>query len=95
MQEAQWVVDTVMRKTSFWEMHKETPFNERQRKAINRLLDAGGQFIGNMTTRKYAGITKCSKITASRDLADLTTKKVLQKTADGGRSTSYVLCMET
>jgi Fic family protein len=95
MQEAQWVVDTVMRKTSFWEMHKETPFNERQRKVINRLLDAGGQFIGNMTTRKYAGITKCSKITASRDLADLTTKKVLQKTADGGRSTSYVLCMET
>ncbi len=95
MQEAQWMVDIVIRKTSFWEMHKETPFNERQRKVINRLLDAGGQFIGNMTTRKYAGMTKCSKITASRDLADLTTKGVLQKTADGGRSTSYVLCMET
>jgi Fic family protein len=47
MQEAQWVVDTVLRKTSFWQMHGDTSFNERQRKAINRLLDADGQFIGN------------------------------------------------
>lgn len=94
MQEAQWVVDTVVQKTSFWEMHGQVPINERQRKVINRLLDAGGQFIGNMTTRKYAGMTKCSKITASRDLADLVAKGVLQKTADGGRSTSYILCME-
>ena len=94
MQEAQWVVDTVIQKTSFWEMHKETTFNERQRKVINRLLDAGGQFAGNMTTRKYAGMTKCSKVTASRDLADLVSKEVLQKTAVGGRSTSYVLCVE-
>ena len=94
MQEAQWVVDTVLRKTSFWQMHGDTSFNERQRKVINRLLDAGGQFIGNMTTRKYAGMTKCSKVTASRDLADLVNKGVIQKTADGGRSTSYMLCME-
>ena len=94
MQEAQWVVDTVIQKTSFWEMHNETAFNERQRKVINRLLDAGGQFAGNMTTRKYAGMTKCSKVTASRDLADLVTKGVLQRTAVGGRSTSYVLCVE-
>lgn len=94
MQEAQWVVDTVLRKTSFWQMHGGTSINERQRKVINRLLDAGGQFIGNMTTRKYVGMTKCSKVTASRDLADLVKRGVIQKTADGGRSTSYILCME-
>jgi Fic family protein len=94
MQEAQWVIDTVLRKTGFWQMHGDTSFNERQRKVINRLLDAGGEFIGNMTTRKYAGMTKCSKVTASRDLADLVNKGVIQKTADGGRSTSYMLCME-
>jgi Fic family protein len=94
MQEAQWVVDTVVQKKSFWQMHQETAFNERQRKVINRLLDAGEQFIGNMTTRKYVGMTKCSKVTASRDLADLVEKGVLQKTAGGGRSTSYILHMD-
>nr|WP_320013087.1 Fic family protein [uncultured Desulfobulbus sp.] len=94
MQEARWVVDTVVQKTSFWQIHQETAFNERQRKVINRLLDAGEQFIGNMTTRKYVGMTKCSKVTASRDLTDLVQKGVLQKTSAGGRSTSYILCME-
>ena len=42
-----------------------------------------------MTNRKYAGMTKCSKVTASRDLADLLNKGILQKTAARGRSTSY------
>lgn len=94
MQEAQWVIDTVLLKTSFWQMHRDTSFNERQRKMLNRLLDAGDQFIGNMTTRKYAGMTKCSKVTASRDLADLANKGVLKKTTGGGRSTSYILCID-
>jgi hypothetical protein len=62
---------------------------------INRLLDAGEQFIGNMTTRKYVGMSKCSKVTASRDLADLvSTKAYSKKTAGGGRSTSYILYMD-
>jgi len=94
MQEAQWVVDTVVQKTSFWQIHQETTLNERQRKVINRLLDAREQFTGNMTTRKYVGMTKYSKVTASRDLADLVEKGVLQKTAGGGRSTSYILYMD-
>ncbi|MGD9950162.1 MAG: Fic family protein [Desulfobulbus sp.] len=94
MHEAQWIVDTVVQKTSFWQMHQATVLNERQRKVINRLLDAGEQFIGNMTTRKYVGMTKCSKVTASRDLADLVEKGVLQKTAGGGRSTSYILYLD-
>ena len=94
MQEAQWVVDTVVQKTSFWQMHQETVLNERQRKVINRLLDVGEQFIGNMTTRKYVGVTKCSKVTASLDLADLVEKGVLKKTAGGGRSTSYIIHMD-
>jgi len=42
-----------------------------------------------MTTRKYVGMTKCSKVTASRDLTDLLSKEILQKTAARGRSTSY------
>jgi Fic family protein len=42
-----------------------------------------------MTTRKYANLSKCSKVTASRDLSDLESKGILQKRLGGGRSTSY------
>jgi Fic family protein len=34
-------------------------------------------------------MTKCSKVTASRDLSDMLAKEILQKTTAGGRSTSY------
>ena len=89
MQEAQWIVDRVVEKSQFWQLHRDTSFNSRQRKVINRLLDTGEKFEGGMTTRKYSGMTKCSKVTASRDLTDLLEKQVLQKTPGGGRSTSY------
>ena len=89
MQEAHWIVDRVLMKAQFWQLHKDTPLNSRQLKVINRLFDAGEKFEGGMTTRKYAGMTKCSKVTASRDLADLSEKKILGKTSAGGRSTSY------
>ncbi len=89
MQEAHWLVDRVVVKARFWQQHQNTLLNARQVKAINRMLDAGEKLEGGMTTRKYAGMTKCSKVTASRDLADLLAKKMLQKTAQSGRSTSY------
>jgi Fic family protein len=87
--ESQWIIEQVIQKTQFWHKHKDTPLNARQRKIINRLLDAGNRFEGGMTTRKYASISKCSKVTASRDLSDLETKNILQKRLGGGRSTSY------
>ncbi|MCP3888623.1 MAG: Fic family protein [Desulfobulbaceae bacterium] len=89
MQDAQWIVDRIVLKAHFWQQHKDTHLNSRQLKAINRLLDAGEKFEGGMTTRKYVGMTKCSKVTASRDLADLLNKEILQKNAARGRSTSY------
>ncbi len=89
MREAQWIVDRVVMKAQFWQLHKDTPLNKRQIKVVNRLLDTGEQFEGAMTTRKYASMTKCSKVTASRDLADLSEKGILQKTKAGGRSTGY------
>jgi len=89
IREAQWLVDRVAMKAQFWQRHKDMPLNSRQLKVINRLLDAGEKFEGGMTTRKYAGMTKCSKVTASRDLTDLLEKSILQKTPGGGRSTSY------
>jgi len=93
MGESQWVIERVVMKAGFWKQHKNTSFNMRQHKVINRLLDTGERFEGGMTTRKYAGMTKCSKVTASRDLSDLVEKNILQKRPGKGRSTSYELCL--
>ncbi|MGC2222754.1 MAG: hypothetical protein WA624_10495 [Methylocella sp.] len=41
-----------------------------------------------MTSSKWAALAKC---TASRDIDDLLTRKILAKEAAGGRSTSYSL----
>jgi Fic family protein len=87
--ESHWIIEQVIQKTQFWHQHKETLINARQRKVLNRLLDVGNQFEGGMTTRKYANLSKCSKVTASRDLSDLESKGILQKRLGGGRSTSY------
>ena len=67
--------DTVQRvlfKARYWIQHAQKPLNERQRKALNVLLDAGPEgFVGGMTNRKYASLTHTSPATAQRDLAQL------------------------
>jgi Fic family protein len=56
------------------------------------LLDAGpGGFEGGLTTRKYVGMTRTSRATAQREIADLVLKGVIVKRPGGGRSTSYKL----
>ncbi len=81
----------VIRKARFWLRHTQTPLNERQRKALNRMLDAGpAGFEGGMTNKKYASLTKSSPATAQRDLAELVAKKCLEL-AGSGRGTRYEL----
>jgi Fic family protein len=89
------LLTNVMQKSRFWHRHAQTKLNERQRKVLNRLLDAGPDgFEGGMTNRKYAGIAHVSRATAQRELADLIEKGVLRTNAGGGRSVSYSLCWE-
>ncbi len=65
--------------------------NERQKKVVQKLLDAGpGGFEGGMSADKYCSITGASKATATRDLADLAEKGVLW-IAGRGRGTRYAL----
>ena len=92
LQESQWIIERVVLKAIFWQQHGNISLNARQQKVINRLLDSGDRFEGGMTTRKYVGMTKCSSVTASRDLADLVDKNILLKRPGSGRSTSYELC---
>ena len=48
-------------------------------------------FPGKLTSSKWAAIGKCSQDTALRDITDLVERRVLQKSAASGRSTSYEL----
>lgn len=85
----------VMLKARFWQRCAQTGLKERQRKIINRRLDAGpGGFEGGLTNRKYAAIGHVSKATAQRELADLIQKGILRLNPSRGRSTSYDLCWE-
>lgn len=69
--------------------------NERQRKVLERLLEAGhvrsgGGFLGGMSTEKFAKITGTSKATATRDLSDLLAKGLLR--VEGvGKATRYAV----
>jgi len=81
-------VDSVLTKARFWEKHIQTPLNDRQRLMLNKLLDG---FDGKLTSSKWAITTKCSQDTAIRDIQDLINKGILQKEAQGGRSTNYEL----
>ncbi len=79
-------------KGRFWKRHAQTDLNDRQRKALNRLLDAGpAGFEGGLTNRKYAGMNHVSRATAQRELADLVKKGILRLNPGGGRSASYDL----
>lgn len=86
--QAQLTLDAVLAKARFWQRWAAMPLNARQVKLLNRLLDG---FEGKLTNSKWAAIAKCSPDTALRDINDLLTRGVLQKTDAGGRSTSYEL----
>ena len=83
-------LEVVLIKAGFWKAHAGESFNERQRKVINRLLDG---FEGNLTSSKWAKLTKCSQDTALRDISDLVNRQILLKDQAGGRSTNYSLCL--
>jgi Fic family protein len=78
----------VLAKAKFWEQRVSLPFNPRQQRLLNQLLDG---FEGKLTSSKWAAIAKCSQDTATRDIQALLEQGVLVKEAAGGRSTSYRL----
>lgn len=85
---AEQLTERVLKKSVFWEKHKETELNSRQRLMLNKLLDG---FEGKLKSSKWAKISKCSEDTALRDIKDLIDKSILRKEQAGGRSTNYEL----
>jgi Fic family protein len=88
--EAEEQIDFTLKKTRFFDRYKDQ-LNERQLTVIKRMLEEGPKgFEGGMNARKYIGITKTSKATATRDMQQLMEigAFILSGKA-GGRSTSY------
>jgi Fic family protein len=76
----------------FWQKRSNAELNERQLKVIQRLIEAEPEgFEGGLTNRKYVSMTKTSRETAKRDLADLEEKGLLKRNPGKGRSVSYFL----
>jgi len=84
---AEETLSSVVQKARFWDQFADTRLNERQVKVLNRMLDG---FEGNLTTTKWAKLTKCSQDTAYRDILALVELGAL-KTEGAGRGTHYVL----
>lgn len=88
------LVDEALDRARFWSRNKNVDLNERQRKVLNKMLEAGpGRFIGGMTPRKLQSITKAAGATATRDLTELVEKGLMVRRG-AGRSTHYELELE-
>lgn len=90
--ESELLISKVLSKANFWKKYGNVNISDRQRKIINKLLDAGpGGFEGGLTTRKYVSMAKVSRATAYREIADLTEKGMLKQNEAGGRNVRYEL----
>lgn len=90
--EAEAQIEFILKKSKFFDQYKNT-LNERQLEVINRMFEEGPKgFQGGMNAKKYIGITKTSKATATRDMQELLEiGAFIPASKAGGRSTSYQL----
>jgi Fic family protein len=88
------IMNGVFAKSEFWRQHAQDQLSERQKKVINRLLDAGKEgFEGGMTTQKYASMTHCSRATAFRELDQLQEVGIVKRIGLG-RAVRYELVLD-
>lgn len=80
---SQEMIDFIINRTKFFDTYT-TLMNERQNKVISRLFEAGPTgFEGGLSAKKYISITKTSRATATRDLAELVKFGILQSKGVG------------
>lgn len=83
-------LEIILDKAHFWDKHKSTNINDRQRLVINYLYDNYSKEVGFLRTSTYAKFANCSTDTALRDLQDLVVKEML-KAEDSGKKTNYII----
>jgi Fic family protein len=88
--EARVCIERVIQVANFWTRHRDTPFNARQRRALQIALSSNDVDDAWLTAKRIAKWTKVERVTASRDLAQLEDWGAIEKDpAAGGRSTRY------
>lgn len=91
MKHSQQTINKVMGISRFWQNISDVSMNERQRKVVKKLLEAGQDgFEGGLTAKKHQGMVKGSRATLARDLADLVEKKILLVSGEK-KATKYEL----
>lgn len=76
------MIGFLVSKTKFFDRFRGE-LNERQEKVIGRIFSEGIEgFEGGLRAEKYRRITKTSKATATRDLADLVKKGAMEKAGE-------------
>jgi Fic family protein len=89
------IIANVFKRAEFQKKHGQTSLNERQKKVVQKLLESGPHgFEGELTTKKYVGMTKTSRATAFREIDDLLKKGFLRYSGGKGRSVRYELDWE-
>ncbi len=78
---AQATLGAVTAKARFWENLNPTSLHDRQRKALNILLDG---LEPNLSSSQWARLTKTSPDSALRDITQLVDRGILQKKPLGG-----------
>lgn len=81
------ILADVIKIHEFWQKNIQIIFNHRQKLILNIFLN---DFVGNLTSAKWAKICKCSQDTASRDINDLLEKNILEKVGLA-KNTYYIL----
>ena len=80
----------ILDKAKFWDTHRETTINDRQRLIINYFYNNYGKSFEFLRTKVYAELAKCSTDTAFRDLQDLVEKQMLTQEGSG-KKTNYIV----
>ncbi|MBA3848718.1 MAG: DUF4172 domain-containing protein [Opitutus sp.] len=91
LQRAEVISAGILRKAATWDWIHHTQavsLNERQRRVLSILLDAGD---ADLSTSRYAKLARCSLDTALRDIKALIDAGILRPGDAGGRSTAYRL----
>ncbi|MFA6139030.1 MAG: DUF4172 domain-containing protein [Sulfurimonas sp.] len=91
MKVAEQNIEYIVQKTKFWDKHRDKNLNERQVKVLNKILDRGVEnFEGGLSTKKYMAISKKSKATVARDIAELVAHGCIKQVkGTSGRSVRY------
>ena len=86
-------INSVIKKTKFWDRCRDKQLNSRQLKVLTKIFNNGAEnFLGGINTKKYMAIAKTSRASAVRDLNQLLEYNCIRQIENtAGRNIRYEL----